>query len=146
MAPKKKTSVKKDTSKQTAGSSSSSSTSIVPAAAMGKNAAQATMNSLKRLEKSGRSFPIQHYKSLSTAGKRDFAAKLEVDKEASFLEIQEQEWVQDQSKTQAASGWCFLWDVARLNGINYTGEQSQVEFLKTLVKGCDSKDCCIFKQ
>ncbi len=85
MAPKSKVTGKKGVKQQPTkpeAASSSSSTAIV---AMGKNAAQEAMSQLKRLEKSGRSFPIQHYKALSTSAKRDFAAKLEVDKEASFL-------------------------------------------------------------
>ena len=53
---------------------------------MGKNAAQETMNELKRRAKAGDPSMLQHYKSLtSQADKRAFALRLSVDKTAITL-------------------------------------------------------------
>ena len=52
---------------------------------MGKNAAQETMNELKRRAKAGDDSMLKHYKGLGTAEKRVFALKLSVDKTAITL-------------------------------------------------------------
>ena len=58
--------------------------------ALGQHKAQATMDHCKRLAKAGRPFVLQQYKACKTwAAKRDFAQKLSLDKEASWLEAQE---------------------------------------------------------
>ena len=52
---------------------------------MGKNAAQETMNELKRRAKVGDDSMLKHYKGLGTVEKRNFALKLSVDKTAITL-------------------------------------------------------------
>lgn len=106
-----------------------------------KNPAQACMNQLKRLDACGRPFPLKHYKSLRThAEKRVFASQLSLDKDASFLETLENEYIDEHDECEDRAGWCFLWDVARLNGISYLGTAAQDQFLLGLVAGCEEQE------
>ena len=109
--------------------------------AMGHRGAQSVMDSLKRLQKAGRPYPLQHYKELKGWGeKRKFAEALMVDRDASFLQVSEQKFLEQEKAQERAHGWCYLWDVARLNGMSYDpSNQSQQEFLKSLVANCDEK-------
>ncbi len=63
-----------------------------------------------------------------------------MDKEAAFLEAQEKEFCKSHDKQESAEGWCFLWDVARLNGIPWVNTPECKSFLESLVEGCPSKD------
>ena len=61
-----------------------------PVGPMGKLAATAVLDQLKRLEKRGNPAPLEHYRALKGhAAKRSFASKLSVDPEASFLTASE---------------------------------------------------------
>ena len=43
-------------------------------------------------------------------------------------------------KNKQVAGWCYLWDVARLNGVAYIdGDEKQHEFLMKLVSKCASR-------
>eukprot|EP00974_Lingulodinium_polyedra_P029982 2888141-Lingulodinium_polyedra.AAC.1 len=90
------------------------------------------------MERSGRPFPLQKYRECKTwAAKRDFVSKLSLDKECTFLECEEKEFLAEKHSTEEKSGWCYLWDVARLNSIQYVqGSQEQNELLLSLVEGC----------
>ena len=108
---------------------------------MGQKGAQETMNQLKRLEASGRPYPLQAYKACKGhQQKREFAQKPSIDKECSFLEIEEKQFMLENESQEKRGGWCYLWDVARPNGISYNGAVDQVAFLKTLVKGCPQQE------
>ena len=108
---------------------------------MGRNAAQNVMDCLKRLDKQGRPYPLQAYKNCkSWADKRKFAQQLMLDKSASFLSVEEDKEMTRRQETQKAAGWCYLWDVARLNGISFDpSNEKQMQMLKTFVAGCETK-------
>eukprot|EP00974_Lingulodinium_polyedra_P011975 1156287-Lingulodinium_polyedra.AAC.1 len=73
---------------------------------MGRNAAQAAMDQLKRLAKQGRPYLLQAYKEKRTwAEKRDFVQKLAVDKNCTFLEVEEQQWASEEGKLKKATGF-----------------------------------------
>ena len=108
--------------------------------AMGQRKAQDIMNRLKSMAKRGRAFPLDHYKQLKGHdAKRNFCRKFEVDKDCAWLEAQERVWQKSQAEDRNSGGWMHLWDVARLNGISYSGEPAQVTFLESLVASCPSK-------
>ena len=108
---------------------------------MGKSCAQEAMNQLKRLEKGGRPYPLQHYKQLRSHGdKRDFVQKLMLDLSACFLEAQERHFAETVNENESKTGWCYLWDIARLNGISYAATPEQDAFLAGLAEGCPTKD------
>ena len=108
---------------------------------MGHLAAQGLMDKLKGMAKSGRTYPLESYKKCRTwADKRTWMARFSVDKQCSWLQIEESQSLQRSSRDRTAIGWCFLWDVARLNGIPWSEEPTRIEFLKTLVHGCKEKD------
>ena len=109
--------------------------------AMGRNAAQDLKNKLKAMAKAGREYPLEHYEALAGhKEKRLFASKFAVDKSCAWLEIEEKEFVAEKNEKASAGGWMHLWDVARLNGISYTGDEKQMEFLLALVSSCPAKD------
>ena len=98
------------------------------------------MNQLKRLKTQGRDFPLAHYKALKkTADKKRFREQLEIDKEAAFLEAEETNWRKSTETSNKSEGWCYLWDIARINGISYNNTTAQDLFLKTLAGDCETR-------
>ena len=110
--------------------------------AMGKNEAQGMMNRLKSLAKAGKQEPLNTYKlSKTQAEKRKFFSTLEIDKDCSFLSVQEEHGLKEAEKAAIAVGWCYLWDVARVNGMQYIpGDETQTVFLMSLVEGCEQQN------
>lgn len=110
--------------------------------AKGQRAAQATMDALKRLEKAGRPYPMQAYRALKGhQAKRSFAQRLELDPEASWLSIEEANFASSVENTSTKGGWSYLWDVARLNGVEWNpADEKIVDFCKMLVADCPSKE------
>ena len=107
---------------------------------MGISASNAANYKLKKLEKQGRPFPRQYYKKLSAVGKRNCVARLEIDPEASFLSVEEENWNAEHEQETDLSGWCYLWDVARINGISYdSSNEPQMDLIKSLVHGCQEQ-------
>ena len=109
-------------------------------AATGRNAAQNVMDCLKGLDQQGRPYLLQAYKNCkSWADKRKFAQQLMLDKSA-FLNVEEDKEMTKRQEIQKAAGWCYLWDVARLNGISFDpSNEKQMQMLKTFVAGCETK-------
>ena len=59
---------------------------------LGQSGSNKILYNLSKLDKGGRPYPLAHYKSLrGWAAKRDFAQKLELDPELSWLSAAEQE-------------------------------------------------------
>ena len=108
---------------------------------MGRNAAQGVMDHLKKLEKKGRPGPLQAYKACKTwEDKRKFALQLMVDKECAFLSVEEKKETTKVDEVNKSSGWCYLWDVARINGMSFDpGNEKQMRMLKSLVSSCETK-------
>lgn len=46
---------------------------------------------------------------------------------------------ENQGKDERTSGWMYLWGVARVNGIQYTGSPDNITHLKLLVSGCPTQ-------
>eukprot|EP00974_Lingulodinium_polyedra_P029209 2814776-Lingulodinium_polyedra.AAC.1 len=111
-------------------------------AVMGHAGGQATMDQLKRLSKGGRPYPLAHYKSLRThQAKRSFAEKLSIDPEAAFLSTEEKHYCDSHQQCKTAKGLCYLWDVARLNGVKWDPTNEDiVKFCKMLVQGCPQQE------
>lgn len=110
-------------------------------APMGVTASNAVNYKLKKLEAQGRPFPRAHFKSLSAAGKRDMLRKLELDPDASFLEAEESNWNATRERQTDLSGWCYLWDVARINGLSFDqSNEQQMSLIKSLVHGCEEQE------
>jgi len=99
------------------------------------------MDQLKRLSKAGRDEPMIAYKALKThAAKRQFAQKLMIDREAAFLEASETHWAEDVEREQHVGGWYYIWDVARVNGIQWSPDNVGVNaVLQSMVAGCPTK-------
>eukprot|EP00974_Lingulodinium_polyedra_P025536 2470445-Lingulodinium_polyedra.AAC.1 len=110
--------------------------------AMGQRNAQSVMDQLKRLEKGGRPYPLTAYKSMKGhQAKRQFAEKLFLDPAASFLSAEEINFQRSTEGTTTKAGWCYLWDVARLNGVEWNpNSEGIVGFCKMLVAECNTKE------
>ena len=131
-----------NTAEATAGPAKQTAEDSAGNTAMGQNRAQDTMNELKRMEKNGRPYTLMKYKQCkSWQAKREFASKLQLDKTASWLGVEEAEYLKENKTTKESAGWCYLWGVARLNNILYNcSDPEQMKFLKSLVAGCPEKE------
>ena len=74
--------------------------------AMGQLGAQAVMDLCKKLAKEGKPAALAEYKGLHTwSDKRQFAKKLMLDKDASFLSVKEDENLKDEEKIGQKEGF-----------------------------------------
>ena len=66
--------------------------------------------------------------------------EIEFDPDMSWLSAKEQEYLMSAEKNTDVEGWCFLWDVARLNGVSWDpSNKGVVSFLETLVQSCPTQ-------
>ena len=97
-----------NTAEATAGPAKQTAEDSAGNTAMGQNRAQDTMNELKRMEKNGRPYPLMKYKQRkSWQAKREFASKLQLDKTASWLGVEEAEYLKEKQNYQR-SCWMVL--------------------------------------
>eukprot|EP00974_Lingulodinium_polyedra_P000093 8666-Lingulodinium_polyedra.AAC.1 len=110
---------------------------------MGKNSAQQVTDMLKRLDRGGRPYPLVAYRALkSHQEKRSFAAQLFVDREASFLEVQEKHWNESEETKEVKKGWMYGWDICKLNGVQWSDapDSSCLKWLQAAVEDCECRD------
>ena len=116
-------------------------TETATSAAMGKQPAQKCMDILKSLSKGGRDYPIKAYKALkSHEEKRNFAKKLFLDRQASFLEAEEAHFTKDEEVGQELKGWMYPWDICRVNGVQWNEEGGMcAKWLGAVTKSLESR-------
>ena len=77
-----------------------------PGEALGRNAAQAVTDNVKRFAKNGWDAPMEEWKKCKTwEAKREFALKLATDKTASFIRVTQTESLKSQSEVSDVTGW-----------------------------------------
>jgi hypothetical protein len=108
-------------------------------ATLGKLGAMAVMDQLKHLKKNGNSQAMEHYKGLKGQAKVEFALSLKVDREASFMTVQENHSLEISNTNSYVSGWLSEAQVAQEMGlINYTTCTIQAQQLKDILEGMPS--------
>ena len=135
MAPKVKVTLTqkgKAIAKKSAGKRGAAPTA--KAKAKGKSYHESKMKSLQmrrqleKLSKSQRPYPQIHYKNLQGhEAKREFARKLELDPQCSFLQAEETEYVRSKDETKVIHGPMYVWDVAKLNGLQWRPNDKAIE-------------------
>jgi hypothetical protein len=105
---------------------------------LGKIASNNVNRAFAKLEKNGRDYPRLAYKACTTwEQKRDFAQKLVLDPKASFLSLEEENYLHTKTEHTAQGGWLHLWDSCMIHGASYSpGDQMQQKWLAKLVENC----------
>lgn len=131
-----------DAADQAGGEPAVPTAEIKQKAAMGRNQAQQVMDICKRLQKQGKPEALAQYKACRTwSEKREFASRLLVDRSASFLTCTQKTTLDRAEQVTRSSGWVYLWDVARLNGMNYDPEsEAQDKLLGKILAGCQTRE------
>ena len=84
-----------------------------PGEALGRNAAQAVTDNVKRFAKNGWDAPMEECKKCNTwEAKREFALKLATDKTASFIRVTQTEPLKSQIEVSDVTGWLHIWEIA----------------------------------
>ncbi len=109
---------------------------------MGKNAAQAIQDTLEKLKKEDPDHPgLEIYRSLKSADqKRIFGVKLNLDRTGAFCTAMQKDGMRMEKTSGNKSGWLALWEIARMEGIPWTGDEENVTLMAALVKDLEEKD------
>ena len=102
---------------------------------LGQSGSQNVLRTLKSMAKDGREFPLEKYQKTcrSWSSKRDFAHRMELDPELSFLSAEETAYLESKLTKESVFGWFYLWDIAKINGCEWKPQDSvQKKWLKTL--------------
>ena len=94
------------------------------------------------MAEAGRPFPLQDYLAQSGwVSKCSWCAKFTVDEECAWLSVQEEDAAKKSASASVASGYMYLWDVAKLNGMVWNAkDESLMETLLALVEGCATQE------
>ena len=97
---------------------------------------------LKQVESQGRGFPLAKYRQAKGwDGKRGFARKFSLGPACGWLEAEETEWLKNNEQHKLAEGWCYVWDVARIEGVPFRpGDAQQERWLMNMVVGCEDRE------
>ena len=108
---------------------------------IGKRGSQDLLRKLRAMENEGKPEPLADYMQQRTViAKRAWCQKFTLDENCAFLQVREDNQASHNVKQGFTEGWCFLWDVAKLNGMVYNRKDSdQAHLLECLVDGCDSQ-------
>ncbi len=107
-------------------------------ASLGQKGAQAVKGQLRRMASSGWSYPMDKYNSLrGHEAKRQFALRLAMDREGSWLKMEEKQEVATSSTKKVKAGWLHIWEIAALESFPYQPDNKQMmEQLASFVDGC----------
>jgi hypothetical protein len=114
---------------------------VEPGKPMGKNAAQAIQDTLKKLKKEDPDFPgLEMYRGLkTTAEKRIFGVKLNLDRTGGFCTAMQKDGLRMDKTSGEKSGWMALWEIAKVEGIPWSGDEENVRLMAALVDGLEEK-------
>ena len=109
--------------------------------ALGRNAAQAVTDSVKRFAKNGFDAPMEEWKKCKTwEAKREFALKLATDKTASFIHVTQTEALKSQTEVSDVTGWLHIWEIADVEKFPYrTSDPDMMAKLMRFVSDCPSR-------
>ena len=80
-----------------------------PGEPLGKNAAQAVTDNVKRFAKNSWHAPMEWKECKTWEAKREFALKLATDKTASFIRVTQTESLQSKSEVSDVTAWVHIW-------------------------------------
>jgi hypothetical protein len=109
---------------------------------MGKNAAQAIQDTLKKLKREDPDHPgLEIDRGLkSAAQKRIFGVKLNLDRTGAFCTAMQKDGLRMDKTSGDKSGWLALWEIAKIEGIPWTGDDENVRLMAALVEDLEEKD------
>ena len=139
---KKPAAMAEESKKHNADKGTSSLLAIEAERPMGKNAAQAIQDTLKKLKKADPDHPgLEIYRGLaSNAEKRIFGVKLNLDRSGAFCNAMQKDGLRMDKTSGDQSGWLALWEIARMEGIPWTGDEENERLMAALVEDLEEKD------